>query len=175
MKHLKIFSAVLLFSFVGSMQNQLSAQLAGGYWNTFLSNEGELNNLSYTVKVQNDEKNKHEIKLVVSKKNTVVKSLLLSDDRRNGAFQSMKIEKDDNDNVVLRIETEGNTVDIDLSVEGRKKMTDGKYKVLDTEKEVHKSAYFQVESADGRVVVYHGTVGLLGSKGTPILEFVEKQ
>jgi len=175
MKLLKIFAAVLLFGLAGSIQNQVLAQVAGGYWHRTLSNSGYLTNESVRARIENDANNKHQIKLVIYKWKTdaVVKSLLLSDDRRNGAVESISITQNSNDDVVFRIETEGNTVDINLSAEGRKKISDEKYRVLDTEKETIPSAYFQLES-DGRFVIYHGTVGVFGSKGTPILEFVKE-
>jgi hypothetical protein len=175
MKLLKISFAVLLFSFLGSMQNQVLAQEPtknAGYWGRTLSNLEYLENGDFRAKLQNHPTNAHWVQLIIYKAsdNSVVKSLLVSNNQNNTKVKSLQFDTSGGDpNIWLSCTTDAQTDKVlNLSTAARNSYWD-LYKALDKTTEVTSYAYFQLEN-DGRFVIYHSTVGMFNSAGTPIVE-----
>jgi len=170
MKLLKIFSAVLFFSFVGSLQNQLLAQGTKniGYWARSLKLDEYLENGDYRAGFSTYGNSGNKV-LTLTNKNTgeVIKNLILlySSDTAVEIFEP----EYGNYYFVTKGSGKGYSRYFELRKDFRKDEQSWYSKVLDKEVEVDKSAYFQLES-DGRFVIYHGTVGLFGTAGTPIVE-----
>ena len=178
MKLLKIFSAVLLFSFLGSMQNQVLAQEPTkniSYWGRVLNVDEYLENGDFRAKLQNHPTKAHWVQLIIYKKsdNSVVKSLLVSDNGKNTGVKSLQFDTSGGgENIWLTCTTDAHTDRaLNLSMVARNSYW-GQYKALDKFIEVTSYAYFQLEN-DGRFVIYHSTVGMFNEAGTPIVEIKE--
>jgi hypothetical protein len=177
MKLLKIYFSVLLFSFLGSVQNQVLAQAEptrnAGYWERTLNVTDYLENGEFRAKLKNHPTNEHWAQLIIYKKsdNSVVKSILVHNDTKKTAVKSLQLDTSGGDpNIWLTCTSEAQTVKVlNLSTAGRVSPTwFHAASILDTTTEVTSYAYFQLEN-DGRFIIYHST-GMFNSPGNPIVE-----
>ena len=183
MKFLKIFSAILFFSFVGNFHNQLFAQGKDiGYWtNTLKSDECMSSyNGKYRAKLENGiGEDVTSIYIVVYKTldNTVVRKLFLTDKSTgNGKVLKLRLTRSKNISWV-EFDTEYRSGFLlgtgKITKEYRSQfVNDCKGKLLNNEVETDGTAYFQLED-DGRFVIYNET-GFFGGAGTPIIEFMPR-
>ena len=171
MKHLKIYFAVLFFSFLGAAQNQLFAQTKEGSWTRTFNITDILENEDYRAKLEMDAVHNHKIKLVIYKAsdNSIVRRVSVGGIFSGATFKSLAIAKSGKENEVSFCVNEEPTPQfpgcITLSADYRQRGGFALFKVLNTTVEPTDSAYFQLES-DGRVVIYSGT------GGTPIIELL---
>jgi len=179
MKHLKIFSAVLLFSFLGSLNNQVCAQTEptenAGYWSRNIHSGQYLQNGDFRAKLKCIDGN---ATLVIYKKsdNSIVRSTQLGTGFTNATDFNLYVSAFREDNFLVcgqvKDASESSSIKIAyLRLSDRSKNTASYLKVLDDTKDATEYAYFQLES-DGRFVIYHSTVGMFNSAGTPIIEIL---
>jgi hypothetical protein len=176
MKFFKIFSAILFFSFLGSIQNHLLAQEPtknAGYWGRELAADQYLENGDYRAKLVNGQVSYHVLVVIYNKyTNNIQQSLFLNIESGNTEVQKISFEKNKS-LTTLVCTTASRTSNCGFfSIDRRGKNVGPPFwKVLNTDVEIDESCYFQLEE-DGRFVIYHGTTGIFGSAGTPIVELV---
>jgi hypothetical protein len=168
MKHLKIYLAILLFSFLGSMHNQLLAQEPReniGYWGRSINQDQYLENGDYRAKLRDNG-------LVIYNKNG-------NSGERFIKINPNKVERlhfqsglEAGSDIILKSWSNEGSFNLANLAVFRRSESGPAVKVLDSSTPVISSCYFQLET-DGRFVIYHGTVGIFNSAGTPIIELVE--
>jgi hypothetical protein len=181
MKLLKISFAVLLFSFVGSMQNQVLAQTNNlGKWTRSMTEDDYLENGDFRARVQIEG---GALNLIIYRSDN-------GDAVRSGGLYSVDHFTKLKDFCLIPDNNKlspGNTVcftDTNGGVHYKSKLhkndryrdfeESGIGKVLNSDVESGRTAYFQLED-DGRFVIYN-TSGVLGtSSGTAIVELIPKK
>jgi hypothetical protein len=168
MKHLKIYFAILFFSFLGSTQNQLFAQ--GDYtapaepaksWSRGMGLNDVLENGDYKAHFFRD--NQNTVKLIITKSGGSVREVETAW-HVSSPFVNQAIYTNAG-NVEFRLQTTGQGVGVNLSREDRKNHPYWKkFKVLNSDVLVEESAYMKLES-DGRFMIYSENGGI------PVIEF----
>jgi hypothetical protein len=178
MKLLKIFSAILLFSFITLAPNHLCAQEeeyqeAGKpspndpnepakSWSRSMGPNDVLENGNYSAKFFRNGQN--TVKIVITNiRNFSVREVETAWNV-SAPFVSQSIYENAG-NVEFRMQTMGNNAGVNLSREDRKTNPYWKkFKVLNSDVIVNGDAYMKLES-DGRFVIYSG------KGGVPVVEF----
>ena len=160
MKLLKIYLAVLFFSFVGSMHNQVLAQGPEGSWTRSFKETDELTNGDYSAKI---EKGTSGFELIVRKvsNKSLVSSYFVISHEGGRLFKSLDLKYD---NYTKGMAVAYNTIPsfsstTSLVKDGRNSFTRWSGKALDSNTEVTDSAYFQLED-DGKFHIYSGEGGV---------------
>jgi hypothetical protein len=155
MKLLKIFSAVLFFSFLGSMQNQLLAQGPEGSWTTKFSVGDSLVNGDFKVKFVDSPKSDE---LIITKNNTFFRRYIIIEKESGKKIGSLSFKKDSAGEPVGFskdfLPQYGRIIPISL-----KSRHNSNEKVMNTTEEVTDSAFLQLED-DGFLNIYSGTGGV---------------
>jgi len=169
MKLLKISLAILLFSFLGSMHNPLSAQEPNenlGSSAQAISLDQYLENGDFKTKWEVGSKS--ELVTYKASNDATLRKIGFSG-RANETFKSLSLRicNHNNQNLMCLCQNfEPTRSDcISLSADSRNRGNLANYKILNTTIEPADSAYFKLES-DGKLVIYSGT------GGSPILELV---
>jgi hypothetical protein len=172
MKLLKIYFAVLLFSFLGSMQNQVLAQGPLGSWTREFLLDNTLVNGDYKATIEkNPVGPKYSLRIYKASDNSTISSCIIFQNTHfkrlaftngsswRGKFFYFTVERQEYDSDQNR----------DISLEARKGKLDQTIPaglVLNDTVEATESAYIQLES-DGKLVIYSG------AGGVPILQIIE--
>jgi hypothetical protein len=162
MKHLKIYFAVLFFSFLGAAQNQLFAQEPAGSWTRTFGANDTLSNGDYRAFLEKQGTNPPRL---------VVKVIKASDKSAVSTAFIWEVENATFYNISFKVPPSHRTEDILYQVFNTQPQNTSEYSlskgrrnylagnVLNTTEEVTPSAYIKLED-DGKVVIYSGTGGV---------------
>ena len=169
MKLLKISFAVLFFSFLGSIQNQLLAQGPSGSWTREFLLNNTLTNGDFKATIEkNPSKLEYSLRTYMASDNSTVSNCIIfqsayfkrlafqNGSSWNGNYYQFIVEGQEYDSGAFK----------DISLNARKGKLDQTIPaglVLNDTDEATASAYIQLES-DGKLVIYSGT------NGTPIIQ-----
>jgi hypothetical protein len=163
MKHLKIYFAVLFFSFLGATQNQLFAQEPAGSWTRTFGANDTLSNGDYRAFLEKQGTNPPRLILKVIKasdKSAVSAAFVWELDNLtfyNISFKTATGYKPEEAILYQVFNTQPpNTSQYSLSKASRHYVAGD---VLNKTEEVTPSAYIKLED-DGKVVIYSGTGGV---------------
>jgi hypothetical protein len=162
MKLLKIFTAVLLFSLLGSMENQVLAQVQEGSWTSTFSVGDSLVNGDFKAKIIEDERS---VKLDVTKNNSFFCSYFIYDYSfagRSHKFKSLSFKKDFRGDLGFSRDFMPVKESIySILLKDRKTMNEKQSVgyIRNTTVEATDSAFLNLED-DGTLAIYSGTGGM---------------
>jgi hypothetical protein len=160
MKLLKIFSAVLFFSFLGSIQNQLWAQGPEGSWTRSFKESDVLTNGDYRAKIVKLSAG-YNIKVEKVSDNSHFGYYFIITTEGGTVFKALDLKYDSFEKAVVVgydvIPTRTSTTS--LVKKGRDSFSNWSNRATNLDVEVTDSAYFQLEE-DGKFVIYSGTGGV---------------
>jgi hypothetical protein len=165
MKHLKIYFAVIFFSFLGSVQNQVLAQGPEGSWTREFKANDTLSNGDYRAIFRYGPQYQNNVRLFIYKasdNSTVTNEAMGNLDGRT--FISFSINANADNIVAFNFNTEPALNRArPLSKQERATGSWRMYRVFDADVEVTDTAYMKLES-DGRFIIYSS------SSGVPVVE-----